>query len=143
MVHNLLLPRSETRIQPGYAGGEWTSIQPFPYNDPRYDFMHPFLSDDGMMLFFASNMQGGLGGFDLYVCYLRGSEWSEPANLGPNINSNRNEIYPVYYPDGRLYFSSNGQNPNIGGFDLYYSHRDVGTWTPPGSPAPAFQYTPQ
>ncbi|MFC2115336.1 PKD domain-containing protein [Bacteroidota bacterium] len=114
----------------GYVGGEWTSIQPFRYNDPRYDFMHPYLSEDGRLLFFSSNMQGGLGGFDLYVCNLIGTQWSEPVNLGPNINSNRNEIYPVYYPDGRLYFSSNGLDPNLGGFDLYFSFRDIGQWTP-------------
>ncbi|MCK4747106.1 MAG: PD40 domain-containing protein, partial [Bacteroidales bacterium] len=122
----------------GYAGGEWTSIQPFRYNDPRYDFMHPFLSEDGRMLFFASNMPGGLGLFDLYVCYLRGKLWSEPVNLGPNINTNRNEIYPVYYSDGRLYFSSQGLDPNLGGFDLYYSTREVGEWSPPVHLAPPF-----
>jgi len=122
----------------GYAGGEWTSIQPFQYNDPAYDFMHPYLSEDGRMLFFSSNMRGGLGGFDLYVCYLRGTQWAEPVNLGPNINSNRNEIYPVYYPDGRLYFSSNGLNPNLGGFDLYYTVRDAGEWTPPVHLNPPF-----
>ncbi len=111
-----------------YADGEWTGIEPFQYNEARYDFMHPFLSADGNMLFFSSNMPGGEGGFDLYVCDKRGSQWSEPVNLGPDINSNRNEIYPVYYSDGRLYFSSNGLDPNLGGFDLYYSVRVAGSW---------------
>ncbi len=122
----------------GFSGGEWTGIQPFQYNDPDYNFMHPFLSEDGRMLFFSSDMQGGVGRFDLYVCYLRGSLWSEPVNLGPNINSSRNEIYPVYYPDGRLYFSSNGLDPNIGGFDLYFSVRNVGEWTAPVHLSPPF-----
>ncbi len=122
----------------GFAGGEWTGIQPFAYNDPRYDLLHPFLSEDGGMLFFSSNMPGGLGGFDLYVCYLRGTQWSEPVNLGPGINSNRNEIYPVYYPDGRLYFSSNGLDPNLGGFDLYYSVRNIGEWGLPVHLDPPF-----
>ncbi len=121
-----------------YSGGEWSGIQPFPYTDIRYDFMHPYLSEDGRMLFFSSNMRGGVGGFDLYVCHFAGTRWSEPVNLGPNINSNRNEIYPVYYPDGRLYFSSNGLDFNIGGFDLYYSNRDVGQWSPPVHLDPPF-----
>ena len=43
----------------GYAGGEWTSIQPFRYNNPAYDFMHPFLSEDGRMLFFCCSSSGG------------------------------------------------------------------------------------
>jgi hypothetical protein len=122
----------------GFAGGEWTAIQPFEYNDPRYDFMHPILSGDGSMLFFTSNMRGGLGGFDLYVCYLRNSRWTEPVNLGPNINTNRDEIYPVFYPDGRLYFASRGQTPNLGGFDIYYSYRDAGSWSPPVHLDPPF-----
>ncbi len=113
-----------------YDGEDVSDIQPFAYNDPRYDFMYPFLSVDGRMLFFASNMQGGMGLLDLYVCYLRGSRWTEPVNLGPNINTSRHEIYPIFYPDGRLYFSSQGLNPNLGGFDLYYSVRDVGDWSP-------------
>ncbi len=121
-----------------YASGKWTGIQPFPYNDANYNFMHPFLSEDGRMLFFASDMKGGMGRFDLYVCYMRGSQWSEPVNLGPNINSSRNEIYPVYYSDGRLYYSSNGLDSNIGGFDLYYSVRDVGEWTAPVHLSPPF-----
>ncbi len=122
----------------GFTGGSWTGIQPFMYNDPRYDFMHPILSEDGSMLFFASNMRGGLGGYDLYVCYLRNSRWTEPVNLGPNINTSRDELYPVFYPDGRLYFASRGHNPNLGGFDIYYSFRDVGTWSPAVHLAPPF-----
>jgi hypothetical protein len=121
-----------------YSGGEWTDIQPFPYNDPRYDFIHPFLSEDGRMLFFSSNMRGGLGGYDLYVCYLKGSQLTEPVNLGPNINTRGHELYPVYYPDGRLYFASRGQVPNLGGFDIYYSVRDVGDWSPPVHLDPPF-----
>jgi hypothetical protein len=121
-----------------YSGGEWTNIQPFRYNDPRYDFIHPFLSEDGSMLFFSSNMRGGLGGYDLYVCHLRGSQWTEPVNLGPNINTRGHEIYPVYYPDGRLYFASRGQSPNLGGLDIYYSVREVGDWSPPVHLDPPF-----
>jgi hypothetical protein len=100
--------------------------------------MHPFISEDGRMLFFASDMRGGMGQFDLYVSYLRGGGWTEPVNLGPNVNTNRHEIYPVYYPDGRLYFSSRGHDPNIGDFDIYYTVRDVGTWTPPVHLKPPF-----
>jgi hypothetical protein len=112
------------------TGGEWGEEEPFEYNDPRYNYYHPYLSEDGRMLFFASDMRGGLGGFDIYVCYRRNERWTEPVNLGPNINTSRNEIYPIYYPDGRLYFSSRGHDPNLGGYDIYYSVRDVGEWSP-------------
>lgn len=122
----------------GYAGGEWTGIQPFPYNNPDFNFMHPFLSEDGNMLFFSSDMRGGMGRFDIYVCHLRGTQWSEPVNLGPSVNTSRNEIYPVSYPDGRLYFSSNGLDPGIGGFDLYYTILEDGEWTEPVHLSPPF-----
>jgi hypothetical protein len=121
-----------------YIGSEWTNIEPFEYNDPRYSFMHPFISEDGRMLFFASDQPGGIGQFDLYVCNRRGSGWSEPENLGPNVNTNRHEIYPMHYSNGRLYFASQGHENNLGGFDLYYSVWDGKQWNSPVHLDPPF-----
>jgi hypothetical protein len=114
-----------------WDGEEWTDIEPFEYNDVRDNFMHPFLSTDGKMLFFSSDMSGGEGQFDLYVCRKKGAGWSEPENLGPAVNTNRQEIYPLYYPNGRLYFASRGHDPNLGDFDIYYSVYSEGEWQSP------------
>jgi hypothetical protein len=114
----------------GFVNGEWTGIQPFAHNDPGYNFFHPYLSPDETMLFFASNLPGGFGGFDLYVSVLDRSTWSEPINLGPLVNTRRNEIYPVYHDNGRLYFSSN-EHPGIGGYDIFYTEQIGNQWIAP------------
>jgi hypothetical protein len=120
----------------GYAGGQWTGVQPFQYNDPANNLIHPSLSPDGTLLFFASDRPGGEGGFDLYVCTLERNTWSDPVNLGPNVNTRRHEIYPVYHENGRLYFSSN-EHPGQGGYDLFYTENVNGQWiTPVNLPPP-------
>ncbi len=120
----------------GFAGGQWTGVQPFQYNDPAINLIHPSLSDDGNMLFFASDMPGGQGGFDLYVCTLDRNVWGAPVNLGPAVNTRRHEIYPVYHENGRLYFSSN-EHPGQGGYDIFYTENVGGQWiTPVNLPAP-------
>jgi hypothetical protein len=120
----------------GYAGGQWTGVQPFQHNDPAVNLIHPSLSEDGNMLFFASDMPGGEGGFDLYVCTMERNVWGNPVNLGPAVNTRRHEIYPVYHENGRLYFSSN-DHPGQGGYDIFYTENVDGEWiTPVNLPAP-------
>ncbi|HET9826604.1 MAG TPA: flagellar motor protein MotB, partial [Chitinophagaceae bacterium] len=89
------------------------------------------LSQDGEWLIFAGNFPGkGFGGFDLYISYATPEGWSEPLNLGPQINSEFWESTPTLSPDKRtLYFSSNRPG-GLGGKDLYVSHRDSnGKWS--------------
>ena len=120
----------------GYAGGQWTGVQPFQYNDPAVNLIHPSLSQDGTMLFFTSDMPGGEGGFDIYVCLLERNTWGDPVNLGAAVNTRRHEIYPVYHENGRLYFSSN-ELPGQGGYDIFYTENVNGNWiTPVNLPAP-------
>lgn len=120
----------------GYAGGQWTGVQPFRHNDPAFNLIHPSLSPDGNMLFFASDMPGGEGGFDIYVCRMERNTWGDPVNLGPAVNTRRHEIYPVYHENGRLYFSSN-DHPGQGGYDIFYTENVDGQWiTPVNLPAP-------
>ena len=102
----------------GWEGGHWDSPVRFDHNMPGYDVAHPTLSADGRTLYFASDMRGGYGGMDIYVCHKIGNGWSRPANLGPNVNSIYNEIYPSVHRDGTVYFSSNGHD-GVGGYDLF------------------------
>lgn len=79
----------------------------FAENSSNYSCTTPFLTSDGTQLYFASDRPGGFGGFDIYVCDYRGKEWTKPRNLGPLINSAKDELFP--YLDGdMLFFSSNG-----------------------------------
>ena len=83
----------------------------------------PSLSIDGRTLYFASNRRGGYGGTDIWYCTLEEGRWSEPRNLGPEINTPRDETSPyIHFDDQTLYFSSNG-HLGMGGADLYIAKR--------------------
>jgi len=99
-------------------------VKPFQYNSFKHDFIHPFVSHDGKRLFFASDMKGSMGGKDLFVCNWEDNDWSVPTNLGAEINSPGNEVYPHSKRDGTLYFASDFR-PGLGGLDLFYAKADT------------------
>lgn len=85
------------------------------------DCAYPSISHDGKYIYFSANLPGGFGGMDLYRANLTdgGEDVSEIINLGKNINSSSNEIYPhVKTENNVIYFSSNS-NRSIGGYDLF------------------------
>ncbi len=104
--------------------------QPFPYNSDDYSVGHPALSKDGRKLVFSSDMPGGHGGSDLYFSEIENDKWSVPVNLGSEINSSGKEVFPFWYNDSTLYFSSDGWM-GYGGLDLYESKLVDGKWTVP------------
>jgi hypothetical protein len=106
----------------------WTNIRPFEYNDAQAWLFSPALSGDGRTLYFSSNVDGGEGGFDLYVSHLKGALWSKPENLGPNVNSPENEIYPSIQESGRLVYSTEGRDENKAGYDLFETVYTDGQW---------------
>jgi outer membrane protein OmpA-like peptidoglycan-associated protein len=90
----------------------------FDNND--YSVGHPSLSDDGQLLFFASDMPGGYGETDLYVVKIADDgTMSSPQNLGPKINTMGNDLFP-FFRNGILYFSSDGHY-GLGDLDVYQS----------------------
>lgn len=107
--------------------GDWEQSHIFILNDSLFSFGHPFMEPSGKMFFFASNMKGGYGGSDIYVCFRKDSLWSRPVNLGPVINSSANETYPSYH-DGDLYFSSD-RPLALGGYDIFKAKQQNGDWT--------------
>jgi hypothetical protein len=110
--------------------GIWTSIKPFTYNDPDYSFTTPSLSQDGDRLYFASDIPGGSGGLDLYYCDLRNNGWDRPVNLGPLINTSKNESFPFAARYGILFFASDGLT-GFGGKDLFYTRQINEQWISP------------
>lgn len=123
-----------------WIDGVWSDPEPFPHNDPAINFGTPCLSDDGQLLFFAAegDLEGALGGMDLYYSMRMSGSWSAPVNLGDRINTPDHEIFPFYYqfgeagnPNIRLYFSSKGHNARAGTFDLFYSVFNEGEWLKP------------
>lgn len=106
------------------GGNEWSALEPFPYNSDQYSCAHAALSPDGQLLYFASDMPGGRGGMDLFVCTRQGNGWSRPVNLGDTVNTRGNEVFPAVMEDGTLYYSSDGL-AGLGGLDIFYT-RNLG-----------------
>lgn len=104
-----------------YRNGTWTWLEPFPYNSEKYHTGHPAFSPSGKIIIFASDMQGGFGGTDLYVSYKKSGEWSKPINLGSSINTKGNEIAPFIHESGRLFYATNGKSDGYGGYDIYWA----------------------
>jgi outer membrane protein OmpA-like peptidoglycan-associated protein len=97
---------------------DWQGIRSLPFNSDEYSCVHPSLSADGSRLFFASNMPGGYGGYDLYYTEKNTENWSQPINLGAAINTEGNELFPFIHKSDLLFFSSNGHKGK-GGLDLF------------------------
>lgn len=84
----------------------------------------PAFSPDGTELYFASNRPGGFGGIDLYkATRLANADFGNPVNLGPEINTPGNELFPRLAPDGKFFFSSDG-HPGFGKLDLFVTEKD-------------------
>ena len=99
--------------------GGWSALQPLFEHQEEACYAHPVLLDGGRMLLFASDLEGGYGGMDLYVSYWneQTERWSDPENLGSTVNTEGDEIFPSIIED-ELYFASNGQE-GYGGYDIY------------------------
>ena len=87
------------------------------FNNADYSCTHPFITKNDEQLFFVSNMPGGYGGFDLYFVIKKGDNWGKPINLGPEINTKFDELFP-FVSDGVLYFASEGHY-GYGGLDIF------------------------
>jgi len=113
----------------------WGKAFPLPgkINSSTFNEGGQNISQDGKwMIFTGCNFPHGLGSCDIYISYLTKDGWSEPQNLGPNVNSEFWESTPSLSPDKRdLYFSSNVPG-GFGGKDIWVCHRDEnGRWSEP------------
>ena len=112
-------------------GDTWSKpINMGPPINTKYAETQPSISSDGNTIYFISDRPGGVGGKDIWKSTL-GTDgyWGEPVNLGPNINSEKDETSPFIHPDNQtLYFGSKGRI-GMGGYDIYYSRLDdKGHW---------------
>ncbi|MGI9545818.1 MAG: OmpA family protein [Flavobacteriaceae bacterium] len=111
-VNNLKIYRSDK------IGDTWSEAKELPFNSDEYSTGHPALSPDGTKLYFVSDMPGSMGKTDLFVVDVLGDgQFSEPRNLGPDINTERREMFP-FISDEKLYFASDG-HVGLGGLDIY------------------------
>ncbi|GHA40848.1 cell envelope biogenesis protein OmpA [Salinimicrobium marinum] len=110
------------------VNGEWDNIEELPFTSDDYSTEHPTLSADGTKLYFASDMPGGLGSFDIYVVDVNeDGTFGEPQNLGPNVNTPEREQFPYISDEGVLYFASTGRM-GFGNLDLFRSEGSNGSF---------------
>lgn len=114
-------------------GEEWSEPVklPEPINSKKHESTAS-ISPDGRTIYFVSNRKGGEGGLDVWLCNQDNTgNWGNAENLGSTINTTLDEEGVFIHPDGKtLYFSSKGHN-TIGGFDIYKSELEHGSWSIP------------
>lgn len=109
----------------------WGNVQAVTnINKDGFSSKQPSVTADGKYLFFASNMQGGNGGFDIWYAPLNADGTTgTPVNAGAAVNTEADEQTPFYHnSSSTLVFSSNG-GVGMGGFDLFTSKGVVGNWS--------------
>jgi outer membrane protein OmpA-like peptidoglycan-associated protein len=110
--------------------GEWKNLQEMPFNSDDYSVGHPALTPCCSTMYFVSDMPGGFGGTDIYMTTYADGQWGTPENLGPDVNTAGNEMFPYYDEDDNLYFSSDAHN-TMGGLDVFITYFNGERWVKP------------
>lgn len=114
-----------------YVNNEWANIAELPFNSNEYSVEHPALSPDEKELYFASDMPGTIGSFDLFVSDINADgTYGIPKNLGPKINTEQREQFPFVSSANILYFASDGHF-GMGGLDIFKSEIADGSFSKP------------
>jgi len=113
-------PRYATIMTSNRSDAAWSKATELVITrDTLSAYAHPAVSPDGQWLYFASNMPGGQGGYDIWRVAITSSGLGGVENLGAPINTPGDELFPTFRPNGDLYFSSDGHE-GMGGLDIYY-----------------------
>ncbi|MDD3064136.1 MAG: OmpA family protein [Massilibacteroides sp.] len=113
-----------TRSSASWGKGTRTTI----VKDSVTALAHPAISPDGKYLYYVSDAIGGYGGKDIFRSRLIGNDFGPMENLGPDINTPGDELFPYVRDSVTLYFASNG-HPGMGGLDLFKATQDsLGRW---------------
>jgi outer membrane protein OmpA-like peptidoglycan-associated protein len=106
--------------------GVWQEAQPLPCNSIQFSCGHASFGADDNEIYFVSDQPGGFGGSDIYRMKMnKEGVWSKPENLGPQVNTAENEVFPYFQSSGLLLFSSNGHT-GLGGLDIFVAKLDGG-----------------
>ncbi len=111
--------------------GLWRIKGEMFFNSGDFSVGHPALSQDSQTMFFTSDMPWGYGKTDIYMVKSLGeNNWSQPINLGANVNTEGNEMFPFLQNDSTLFFASDGLK-GLGGLDIFISRKTNDQWGPP------------
>ncbi|HOS72940.1 MAG TPA: OmpA family protein [Bacteroidales bacterium] len=120
------------------TGDSWSKPEKLDILPDTLVTAHPALSSDGLTLYFVSDMPGGFGGKDIWKVTRtgEGQSWSDPVNLGPDINTAGDELFPYLRDETTLYFSSDG-HIGMGGLDIFRANAQPdGSWSVQNMKAP-------
>ena len=118
-------PRMAQIYKSTRSDASWSAPTPCELvKDTLSSFAHPAVSPDGAWLYFVSDMSGGLGGLDIWRIAITSEGFGGVENLGGDINTQGDEMFPTFRPNGDLYFSSNGHH-GMGGLDIYCATLDI------------------
>ena len=102
--------------------GVWKITEELPFNRDDVNFAHPAISITGDTLIFSSDLnEDNQGKTDLFMSVRKNGQWSDPVNLGSRFNTPGDEMFPVFGPDGLLFFSSDGHPGSFGQLDIFYT----------------------
>ncbi len=108
----------------------WSDVDPLHFNNSNYSVKNPSVSTDGKILYFASDMPGGYGNFDIYKATIaEDGSLGSAINLGQKVNTEGQEMFPYISSNGTLYFSSDG-HLGLGGLDVFYTKEIDGKTAP-------------
>lgn len=120
-------PRYATIVTSNRSDAAWSKPTPLEISsDTLSSYAHPAVSPDGLWLYFTSDMPGGKGGYDIWRIRLTSAGLGGAENLGEPINTEGDEMFPTFRPNGDMYFSSNGHK-GLGGLDIYIATVDPKT----------------
>ncbi len=130
-------PRYAKIVKSSRADASWSKPTAVEISkDTLSSFAHPAISPDGEWLYFTSDMPGGKGGLDIWRVRITSHGLGGVENLDSPINTEGDEAFPAFRPNGDLYFSSTG-HPGLGGYDIFIAHTDKNgkvTLSHPGYP---------
>ncbi len=99
--------------------GQWKNIKEMALCPKYYSSMHPTVTHDGKRLFFASNMPGTFGKYDIYVSSInKDGTLGVAKNLGEKVNTKKNDLYPNLAGGTTLFYASEGHE-GYGGLDVF------------------------
>jgi outer membrane protein OmpA-like peptidoglycan-associated protein/tetratricopeptide (TPR) repeat protein len=112
------------------SGNKFSNIEALNINSQNYSIKNPSVSADGKTIYFASNMPGGFGNFDIYKANIEvGGQLGTPVNMGQKVNTEGQEMFPYISDTSTLYFSSTG-HLGLGGMDVFYTKEIDGKMAP-------------
>ncbi len=127
-IRNKVYRKADIRLKIIIAQKEgeiWKLKEELPFNDSTYSVGHPAISVTGDTLFFASDKpNSGFGNSDIYMSVRKDGKWGDPVNLGANINTEFDEMFPFFYQGSFLFYASNKKGNQVADFDVKYSCKE-------------------